>query len=142
MFFDALRCRLCVLSQQLHPRKLARGNCHLLLPCDISLACSGLRSCAIQSLAAQVSRLHGNVMTAVFGDLISQLQDCNAELCAHFFNFTGAIQRDATPASVSEEPLEAPQPPAAGPDTIAQVPELAAQVHMPDFPHAAAGDTP
>lgn len=72
-------------------------------------------------------------MTAVFGDLISQLQDCNAELCSHFFNFTGAIQRDATPASVGEEPAEAPQPPAAGPDTIAQVPELAAQVHMRIF---------
>ena len=62
------------------------------------------------------------------GDLITQLQDSNAELCSLFFNYTGAIQRDARPLAVNEEPVEGAGSATAGPDTMAQIPELASQV--------------
>lgn len=79
---------------------------------------------------ACLKHIRAIAMPMAAGDLITQLQECNAELCAHLFNFTGAIQRDAPPLSVGEEPLEASHAASAGVETVAQTPELAAQVHM------------
>ena len=41
-------------------------------------------------------------------DVISQLQDQVNGLCSKLFNFLGALQRDAPPASVKGEGLLAP----------------------------------
>lgn len=65
-------------------------------------------------------------------ELISKLQDCNAELCAMFFNYTGALQRDAQPQPVNELPLqndktESTQDPPSKPDLGLQVVQLSKQ---------------
>ena len=43
-------------------------------------------------------------------DLVTQIQDHLNGLCSMFFNFAGALQRDAAPVSVAGEP--APEAPA------------------------------
>ena len=50
-------------------------------------------------------------------------------MCAHLFNFTGALQRDALPLSIGDEALESSSAASASGVTDAQIPELAAQVH-------------
>ena len=60
-------------------------------------------------------------------DTISQLQECNAELCAMFFNYAGALQRDAPPQAVNELPVQNGS--TSGAPTVASIPELASQVH-------------
>lgn len=60
-------------------------------------------------------------------DTISQLQECNAELCAMFFNYAGALQRDAPPQAVNELPVQHGSN--SGAHTVASIPELASQVH-------------
>lgn len=39
------------------------------------------------------------------GDLISQIQEHLNGLCAMFFNYAGALQRDAAPSSTADEPV-------------------------------------
>jgi hypothetical protein len=68
-------------------------------------------------------------MATAASDLITQLQECNADICGHLFNFTGALQRDALPLSIGDEPLESSSAASASAVTDAQIPELAAQVH-------------
>ncbi|CAL8460579.1 g108 [Coccomyxa elongata] len=75
-------------------------------------------------------------------DLVTQLQDQLSALCSLFFNFTGALQRDAPPVSVRGEPVE---PVVNAQDTPAQVGAMAEQVvtaskvlddliaHLPDI---------
>lgn len=41
--------------------------------------------------------------TANATDLVTQIQDNLGDLCAMFFNFAGALQRDAAPISTSGE---------------------------------------
>ena len=67
-------------------------------------------------------------MATAASDLITQLQECNADMCAHLFNFTGALQRDALPMSIGDESLESSSGASASAVTDAQIPELAAQV--------------
>ena len=45
---------------------------------------------------------------AAASDLVTQIQDHLNGLCSMFFNFAGALQRDAAPARVSDEPLAEP----------------------------------
>ncbi|BDA41651.1 probable mediator of RNA polymerase II transcription subunit 21 [Coccomyxa sp. Obi] len=75
-------------------------------------------------------------------DLVTQLQDQLSVLCSLFFNFTGALQRDAPPVSVRGEPVD---PIANAQDTPAQVGAMAEQIvsaskvlddliaHLPDI---------
>lgn len=58
-------------------------------------------------------------------DLVTQLQDQLSLLCSLFFNFTGALQRDAPPVSVRGEPVESV---VNAQDTPAQVGAMAEQV--------------
>ena len=41
-------------------------------------------------------------------DLVTQIQDHLNALCSMFFNFSGALQRDAPPARVADEALAEP----------------------------------
>ena len=41
---------------------------------------------------------------AVAADLVTQIQDHLNGLCSMFFNFAGALQRDAAPVRVADEP--------------------------------------
>mmetsp|Transcript_15444 Transcript_15444/g.46599 ORF Transcript_15444/g.46599 Transcript_15444/m.46599 type:complete len:141 (+) Transcript_15444:151-573(+) len=65
-------------------------------------------------------------MGASTADTISQLQECNAELCAMFFNYAGALQRDAPPQAVNDFPVQLKS--SSGAHTVASIPELAAQI--------------
>lgn len=65
-------------------------------------------------------------MGASTADTISQLQECNAELCAMFFNYAGALQRDAPPQAVNDLPVQPKS--SSGAHTVASIPDLAAQV--------------
>ena len=63
-------------------------------------------------------------------DLVTHIQGETTALCAHFFNFTGSLQRDAPPVSLAGEPLAAASQPASGADTLAQIPGMAEQVSV------------
>ena len=43
------------------------------------------------------------------GDVVARIQDEIARLCAGFFNFVGALQRDAPPSSISGENILRPR---------------------------------
>ncbi len=67
-------------------------------------------------------------MTAVTY-LRMQIQEHTTALCAHFFNFTGALQRDAPPVGLDGDgPPVQPPPTAAQLDTVSKVPQMAEQV--------------
>ena len=57
-----------------------------------------------------------------------QIQEHTTALCAHFFNFTGALQRDAPPVGLDGDgPPVQPPPTAAQLDTVSKVPQMAEQ---------------
>jgi hypothetical protein len=58
-------------------------------------------------------------------DLVTQLQDQILGIASLFYNFTGALQRDASPAQVNAEPLQAST---SGSDTPSQIQLMAAQI--------------
>ena len=61
-------------------------------------------------------------------DLVTHIQGETSALCAHFFNFTGSLQRDAPPSSLGGEPLAPGNPASGSAATLAQVPAMAEQV--------------
>ena len=63
--------------------------------------------------------------------LSTQIQEHTTALCAHFFNFTGALQRDAPPVGLDgDAPPVQPPPTAAQLDTVSKVPQMAEQVAL------------
>ena len=60
-------------------------------------------------------------------DLVTHIQGETTALCAHFFNFTGSLQRDAPAVSLDGEPLPAASQAANGAETLAQIPAMAEQ---------------
>jgi hypothetical protein len=61
----------------------------------------------------------------------TQIQEHTTALCAHFFNFTGALQRDAPPLGLDGGALLAQAPPTAAQlDTVSKIPQMAEQVGM------------
>lgn len=57
-------------------------------------------------------------------DLVTQIQDHLNGLCSMFYNFTGALQRDAAPRPVADEPA----PEASGSHPKHNVKEMAGQL--------------
>lgn len=63
-------------------------------------------------------------------DLVTHIQGETSHLCSHFFNFTGSLQRDASPVSLGGEPLAPSRLPATSAETLSHVPSMAEQVRV------------